>query len=306
MNSGSNLFSLNKLEKSLEFKKTTKKILIYFFMGKKYLVRTQFKKRMGYDLDLSNPKTFNEKLNWMKIYYRNREAYNYTDKYNARLTMQRAGYNELLPEIYGVWENPKKIEWEKLPERFILKVTNASGYNLFVEHKSSLDIKKATRLLCKAMKLDYRHQKCELLYPPKGKIIAEKMYDENNKLDYKFFCFSGKMKFVQILNATASENSFNEPYQNHYDENFNRIYMDYGYIQSEHDFKKPQSFEFMKEVAEKMSKDFKFVRVDFWTSGDRVFLGEFTFFPGSGCDKFNPPEYDFEYGKYIDLYDIKR
>ena len=304
MNSGSNAFSLNKLEKALMFKKTTKKLLICFFRGKKHLVKSQFRKRMGYDLDLHNPRTFNEKLNWMKIYYRNSDAYNYSDKYNARLTMQRAGYGALLPEIYGVWDNPKKIEWDKLPERFILKVTNASGYNLFVENKSTLDIQKATKLLCKAMWLDYRHQKCELLYPPKGKIIAEKMYDEDNKLDYKFFCFNGKVKFVQILNATASENSLNEPYQNQYDENFNRINMDYGYIQKTQDFDKPHCFELMKKVAEQMSSGFKFVRVDFWTSGAKVFLGEFTFFPGSGCDQFNPPEYDLEFGKLIDLSDV--
>ena len=127
------------------------------------------------------------------------------------------------------------------------------------------------------------------------------MYDENNKLDYKFFCFAGKVEFVQVLNATASENSLNEPYQNHYDENFNRLDFDYGYIQKTQDFEKPSCFELMKKVAEQMSSGFKFVRVDFWTSGDKVFLGEFTFFPGSGCDKFNPPEYDLEFGKLIDL-----
>lgn len=255
-------------------------------------------------VDKNNPQFFGEKIQWLKL-YGNLEKYNdYVDKYLVRDFIKKQIGDEYLIPIYGVYDCAEEINYDLLPDKFVLKINNGSGMNIIVKDKSTLNIKKTNKKLNKWLKIDYSKIKKESQYKNiKRKIICEKyIVDRNNQLlDYKFFCFSGKPDFVKV-----DFDRFSNHTANFYDMKWNLlnlkekcvggIYHNYtGRVEKIRNYKK------MIEIATILCKQFEFVRVDLYNVDGKIYFGELTFTPASGRHPFLPLEKDIEIAKNIRL-----
>lgn len=268
----------------------------------KFLVKL-FDASMGYGLNLDNPTTFNEKLQWLKLYNRRPEYTIMVDKYKVRDYISEKIGDEYLIPLIGVWDNPDDIDFESLPNQFVLKCNHNSGLGLCIcKDKSKLDIKKVKRNLRKGIKQDYYLLGREWPYKDvPRKIIAEKyMTDETgtNLRDYKFYCFDGKAKVVGIY---QDRNTDKETTGDFFDMDFNWLDFTFNMPNAKVKPSKPNHFEKMKEIAEILSEGIPHVRVDLYLSNDKIYFGELTFFDGSGFDKIEPFEWDVKLGSWINL-----
>ena len=187
--------------------------------------------------------------------------------------------------------------WNKLPNRFIIKHSNSSGYNIVVDEKGTTDLCMINRVLKCLKKVKYGLRKNEPVYSFFGGILYTEFIE--NVTDYKFFCFNGEVKFIAIVKEWLKENSSNEPYQVIVDKSFKELPFSYGYERGPIIYEKPSYFDDMLAVVEKLSSNIPHVRLDMMGTVDRFYFGEFTFFPGGGRDRFFPNEYDLIVGKYI-------
>lgn len=257
---------------------------------------------IGYKLNLKNPKTFNEKLQWLKLYYRDPIMTKMVDKYEAKqYVAERIGEEHIIPTL-GVWDSFDNIDFEKLPNQFVLKTTHDSGGVVIVRDKSILDRNETREILMKSMKHDYYQLTKE--WPYKNvthRIIAEKyMEDESGELrDYKFFCFNGKVKALYI--ATDRFTKGEDTKFDFFDENFNHLPITNGHPNATRPVKKPVSFDKMKELSEVLSKDLPHLRVDLYEINGNIYFGELTFTHLSGLVPFNPIEWDHKFGEWINL-----
>ncbi|WP_106460393.1 ATP-grasp fold amidoligase family protein [Anaerococcus sp. Marseille-P3915] len=268
----------------------------------KFLVKL-FDASMGYGLNLYNPTTFNEKLQWLKLYNRRPEYTIMVDKYKVRDYISEKIGDEYLIPLIGVWDNPDDIDFDSLPNQFVLKCNHNSGLGMCIcKDKSKLDIKKVKRNLRKGLKQDYYLLGREWPYKDvPRKIIAEKyMTDETgtNLKDYKFYCFDGKAKVVGIY---QDRNTNKETTGDFFDMDFNWLGFTFNMPNAKIIPSKPDHFEKMKEIAEILSEGIPHVRVDLYLSNDKIYFGELTFFDGSGFDKIEPFEWDVKLGSWINL-----
>ncbi len=253
-----------------------------------------------------NPQTFSEKLQWLKIYDRNPKYTELVDKYAVKKYVTRAIGSEYVIPTFGVWNKAEEIEWEKLPNQFVLKTTHGGGNEgvVICRDKSSFDKQKAIKLLNESLKTDLYVIWREWPYKnvPK-RIIAEKYIEPNpetNDLsDYKFFCFDGEVKGLFV--ATERQNPNEEVKFDFFDENYNHLPFRQGHDHAKVQPPKPKNFELMKRLAEKLSKGMPHVRVDLYDLGDRVLFGEMTFYHFSGLVKFEPEEWDKRFGDMLTL-----
>ena len=245
-------------------------------------------------------KYFGEKIQWLKL-YGGLEKYNdYVDKYLVRNYITNTiGENHLIP-LLGVYDKPDEIEYDKLPNQFVLKINNGSTMNIIVSDKTKINVKKINNKLKKWLKNDYSKIKKEYQYKNiKRRIICEQyIVDKNNELiDYKFFCFDGEPLFVK-----ADLDRFTEHKVDFYDMQWNYINMqEVPFKNSKERIKKPQNFESMVEIAKKLSKKFQFVRVDLYNVDGKIYFGELTFTPASGKNPFYPLEKDIEIARRIKI-----
>ena len=253
-------------------------------------------------LDLSNPKTFNEKLQWLKLYDRNPEYTKMVDKYEVKkYVAEKIGEEYIIPSI-GIYNSFDEINFNELPDQFVIKCTHDSGGIVICKDKSNFSIEEARKKINKCMKNNYYRSWREWPYKNvKPRIIIEKyMEDDKTKelRDYKFFCFNGKVKCYKI-----DLDRFVEHRANYYDDN-NRL-LKFGEKVFPPDFNRnveiPKTIEKMKELARQLSQDIPFVRVDFYDVDGKIYFGEITFFPGAGFGKFIPEEYDKVLGDLITL-----
>ena len=266
-----------------------------------YLKRL-FKKKLKYSLNLKNPKTFNEKLQWLKLNDRNPLYTQLVDKYEVRnFVKEKVGAKYLIP-ILGVWKNSKDIDFNKLPNQFVLKCTHDSGSVVICRDKSNFDKKNAKTILNKGLKRNFYYAGREWPYKNvKPRIIAEKyMVDESGRelKDYKFMCFNGKAKCSFVCSNRNLPNGLNVDF---YDRNWKPMPFERHYSRSGTLIPKPKKFDKMVEFAEKLSKDMPFVRVDFYETNGHLFFGELTFYPGAGFEEFSPESYDYLLGSWIEL-----
>lgn len=261
-----------------------------------------FKMFMGYPLDLNNPKTFNEKLQWLKLYDRKPEYTIMVDKYRVReYIADKIGEEYLIPLI-GVWDNPDDIDFDSLPNKFVLKCNHDSGGLSICRDKKTFDVNIAKKKLKKSLKTNYYYSGREWPYKnvPR-KIIAEKyITDETgtNLRDYKFYCFDGKAKVVGIY---QDRNTDKETTGDFFDMDFNWLDFTFNMPNAKVKPSKPNHFEKMIEIAEILSEGIPHVRVDLYLSNDKIYFGELTFFDGSGFDKIEPIEWDIKLGEWINL-----
>ena len=271
------------------------------------VLSSMFKRHMGVDLDLSNVTTFNEKIQWLKLYYDHPELSKIVCKYHFKKYIEgKVGKGYTVP-LYGAWTDERQIDFDRLPNRFVLKSNCSSAGNFIkvIKDKSKIDINQLRKELKnwldpnKLMIYSY----CRAYWKVRPMIIAEEYVEQldGQVYDYKFFCFNGEPKFAYVatdhFEGQISKISV-------YDLNWNRLDVRYG----EHpwnDVPAPKNLNKMYELAKKVSKEFPFVRVDFFEIGDKVYFSELTFYPGGGFNKINPPSVDEEWGSYIRLPDKK-
>ncbi|MCR2045596.1 glycosyl transferase [Anaerosalibacter massiliensis] len=267
------------------------------------VLKMQFKTKMGEKLNLENPKTFNEKLQWLKLYDRNPVYTELVDKYEVRKYISETIGDEYLIPLIGIWNKFEKIDFSKLPNQFVLKCTHDSGGLIICTDKSKLDIEAARKKINRCLKRNHYHAGREWPYKNvKPRIICEKyMVDESGGEieDYKFMCFNGKVKCIFVcLNRNSSERLNIDIY----DTNWNLMPFERpNSSNSRTMIPKPKNFDKMIEFAEKLSEDKPFVRVDFYEINGQLYFGEITFYPSAGFEKFKPESYDYLLGNWLGL-----
>lgn len=255
-----------------------------------------------------NPQTFNEKLQWLKLYNRNPLYSTLVDKYEVkRYVAKKIGEEYIIPTL-GVWDSFDDIDFNSLPNQFVLKCTHDSGGLVIVKDKSNLDVNAAKEKIEKSLKRNFFWQGREWPYKNvKPRIIAEKyMVDINGELkDYKFFCFNGKVTYLFIASDRNKEDS--EVKFDYFDIDFNRLNMRQAiHPISNYKIEQPDNFDKMKELAEKLSRGIPQVRIDLYNINNMIYFGEYTFFHHGGLVPFVPESYDLEWGSKIVLPNEKK
>lgn len=262
-----------------------------------------FKKLMGRRLNLQNPQTFSEKLQWLKLYDRRPEYTTMVDKYAVKkYVSDKIGEQYIIPTL-GVWESFDEIDFSKLPNQFVLKCTHDSGGLVICKNKNTFDIQDAKAKIEKSLKNNYYYSSREWPYKKvKPRIIAEEYMEDTQTSelrDYKFFCFNGKVKMLFIASDRQSKNE--ETKFDFFDIDFKHIDVRNGHPNASVPPEKPSQFELMKTLAEKLSVDIPQVRVDFYEVDGRVYFGEITFFHWGGFVPFEPSKWDKTFGDWIEL-----
>lgn len=273
-----------------------------------YLDDEKFLKKLFYahfnsKLNLNNPSTYNEKIQWLKLYNRKPEYTSYVDKYRVReYVKEKIGEKYLIP-LLGVWESPEEIDFELLPNQFVLKCNHNSGLGMCIcTDKGKLDIKKTIEKLNKGLQQDYYLLRREWPYKNvEKKIIAEKyLVDESGYelKDYKFYCFNGEVKMMMINSDRMSDKPTKGDF---FDNTFSHLNFKWGMSNSEILPQKPEVFDKMIELAEILAEGITHVRIDFYHTPNNIYFGEMTFFDGSGFDPIEPLEWDYKLGSWITL-----
>lgn len=267
----------------------------------KTYIRLKWWTTMNYPLHLDSPKTFNEKLQWLKLHDHNPNYPRLVDKVEAKKIVGGIiGEDYIIPTI-GIYESVEDINFESLPNQFVLKCTHDSNGVVICKDKSYFDVEKAKGKLKRGLEQSYYFLNREWPYKNvKPRIIAEQyMEDETGELrDYKFFCFNGEVKALFI----ASDRTKKEPTKfDFFDENFNHLPFTNGHPNAMKPIEKPIGFEHMKEIAARLSQGIPHVRVDLYDIKGKIYFGELTFYHWSGFTPFEPQEWDYNFGEFIKL-----
>ena len=263
-----------------------------------------YKIKTGKTLNLKEPKTLTEKMQWLKLneYYHNDLVTQCIDKYRVREFVKKKGYGHILNELYGVWDTVEEIKWDRLPEKFILKCNHGCGYNIVCSDKETFDIHKAKSLLNKWLNESYGWVNAELIYSDvKPKIICERFIEtENGKelRDYKFFCSYGNPKLVYVITGGHGKDECLD----YYTTDWKWIPVNNGTLPNAGDIvEKPKQLKEMLEVAAALSVDFPIVRVDLYSEYGKIYFGELTFLATGGMSKYEPSVYDAKFGEMFPI-----
>lgn len=268
-----------------------------------FYLKILFYVRMRSRLNIIYPKTFNEKLQWLKLYDRNPNYTSMVDKYEVRQYIKEKIGEEYLIPLVGVWNKFDDIDFDKLPEQFVLKSTHDSGGVVICKDKSEFDIEAARKKINKSLKRNYYLYTKEWPYKNiKPRIICEKfMVNESGKElnDFKLMCFNGK---VQCTFVCLNRNSATGLNIDIYDTDWNLMPFERpNHPNSGIKIDRPKNYKKMIDFSEKLSRDIPFLRVDFYEINGHLYFGELTFYPGSGFEKFKPESYDMLMGNWITL-----
>lgn len=298
------------MKKIIKYIKYPSSIIVYLmnkgyfkWLNDKTYLKIKYRIIMNTKLNLENPQTFNEKLQWLKLNDRNPEYTKMVDKYEAKKYVSDIVGEEYIIPTLGVWEKFEDIDFEKLPNQFVLKPTHTSGNVFICKDKNNIDYKKLKREVNKWMKRRYYYIHREWPYKNvKPRIIAEKyMQNKNDEdlKDYKFYCFNGIPRFLYVSEGLKNHKTAKIEF---FDMNFKPAKFgrtDY----KKFDIKpnKPIAFKEMKVLASILSKNIPFVRVDFYEINANIFFGELTFCPCAGYMPFKPEEWDRKLGDMLEL-----
>lgn len=266
-------------------------------------LRIIYKGYMNKPLDLENPNTFNEKLQWLKLHDRKSEYTTMVDKYLAKEYVGAKIGKEYIIPTYGVWDSFEDIDFQKLPEQFVLKCTHDSGGIVICYDKSKLDFSATKKKLNKSLKKKFYYQGREWPYLGiKGRIIAERYINdgsENGVQDYKIHCFNGEPRLILVCGNRFSNTGLTEDF---FDINWNHLNIKRpNHENSNCEIECPSKLDEMLELARNLSKGIPFVRIDFYEIKGKVLFGEITFFPQCGLGRFVPDEWDKVLGEWITL-----
>ncbi len=269
------------------------------YMDDETYIRLLYFLRNGKWLDLDRPVTYFEKINWMKLHDRRPEYTVMADKYRCRKYVRdRIGHEYIIPLVRGgVGENAGQIDIEALPEQFVLKTTHDGGNTYICENKRTFDFEDVKRKLNKALKRNYYYLSREWPYKNiKPGIICEKYLPGIVNRNYKFFCFNGKVRFLYVAPYRETTADYFDAQFRHLDGIHNAFH-----TQAPVPPRKPENFEKMKELAEKLSAGYPQMRVDFYDDHGKIYFGEITFFQEGGFAPWIPDEWNYKFGEYIDL-----
>lgn len=273
--------------------------------AKENYIKKQFKKHLGYEIDFNKePETFNQKIQFRKLYDDNPLYSICADKYRVREYVKEKIGEEYLIPLYLVTDKLTEEQWEKLPNSFVAKANHNSGPVQIVRDKNKINKKEIIRELNNQLKLDFGVLSMEKYYSDiPRKIIVEKFLENNGEKDlrdYKFFCFNGKVKYCQLIKNRTIEETID-----FYDKNW-KLQEFIGLLNPINPIEKhsttvnnkPKNYSLMLELAEKLARDFDFVRVDFYNIDGKIYFGELTFCPASGIGTFIPEEWNYKFGSY--------
>lgn len=280
---------LKKLKYAMRFIPDKIYIQMYYF--------AHFKKKCN----LKNPKSYNEKLNWLKLHDRNPLYIKIVDKYDVKEYVSTLIGDEYIIPTLGIWEHFDDIDFEVLPEQFVLKCTHDSEGLVIVKDKSKLDKKKAKQKIETSLKQNFYYIGREWPYKNvKPRIIAEEYMEDHTDSelrDYKFFCFNGEPKAMFI----ASDRASGQVKFDFFDLKFKNLDIKQKYEHADKPLRKPETFDKMIELSKVLSKGFPHVRVDFYEVDGKLYFGEITFYHFSGFMPFEPMEWDNKFGNWLKL-----
>lgn len=266
-----------------------------------------FKQKLGYTPDFDNPRSFNEKIFWMKLKYHNPLVTTCCDKFMVKKYVKETIGEELYVPVIKSWKSAEEINFDELPDKFVLKVNWSSGYNIIVKDKSKInqdEVRKKIEFWMQPQQNSY-YQAFNWGYKNMEPVVYAEEYIEQldgQVYDYKFYCCNGKAQFLFIATDRFNEEGVTYDF---FDMDFNRLDFYYGgKSHAKYDLEKPRFFDKMVTYAEQLAKPFPFVRVDFYEIGDEIYVGEMTFYSGGGILSFDPIEWDYKLGEYIKLPDI--
>ena len=268
----------------------------------KLAIKLGWYSHMSYRLNLKHPVSYNEKLQWMKLFDHNPSYTQMVDKFAVKDYVANIIGREYVIPTLGVWDSFDDIDFSLLPNQFVLKCTHDSGGLVICKDKSMLDVCAAKAKIENSLAVDFYAMGREWPYKNVPKRIIAEEYKEDKKTgelrDYKFFCFNGRVKWMFI--ATERQHH-EEPYFDFFDEDFNHLDIRQGHPNAPKIPEKPINFEIMKQLASKLSKNLKQIRVDFYEVDGKVYFGELTFFHHGGWTPFEPEEWDYIFGKELQL-----
>ena len=255
-------------------------------------------------LNLSNPCSFNEKIQWLKLYYYpyNKLVVKCTDKYSVRNYIEEKGYGDHLVKLYGVWDNANDIDWDNLPKQFVLKCSHGCAYNIIVTNKDAVNRNIIIKRLNSWLKEDFGAFNVEIHYSRiKKRVITCEEYLGEALTDYKFFCFNGTPYCLYVSTDLVHDRQASIGF----------FYLDGSKMPMQRDdyknikeIKLPYFYDDMKSAASELCRDFPFVRVDFFVTNNNWYFAELTFTPGAGMMPFNPDYYDDLWGEKLDIDDL--
>lgn len=265
----------------------------------KDFIQKAFLKNLGYELNLDNPQTLNEKIQWLKFYDKKDLLTICSDKLKVREYVKNKIGEEYLIPLYFYTDDVNKISQNNIPDKkCVIKTNHDSGRVTIVKDKSQINWKLLRKVLDTKMKSNFYYRGREPQYKNiKPYIIVEELLQDNGKVpkDYKIHCFNGKVQFTQV-----DSDRFVDHYRNLYDTDWNLMECQWMYKKGPVD-KKPFLYDNMIEIAEIFANDFDYVRVDLYLLENKIYFGELTFHPGSGWEPFIPKSYDLEFGKRLKL-----
>lgn len=281
--------------------------LIQFYnekiLTRKKIISRRYKKRLGEDLDLKNPIEFNQKIQWLKLYWYDSFATTCADKYRVRKVVERKIGAKYLNNLIAIYEKVTEIDLTKLPKSFVLKGTHGSGYNIVCKDKTKMNWDKEFRKMKRWLRNNYYLRNGEWVYKDiTPRIVCERfLVDQSQQgglIDYKFYCFNGKPTYCQVIRERNSGGTID-----FFDTEWN--HMGFRGLQdlphSKDTIPKPEKLIEMLDIAKKLSEGFPFVRVDLYYVNNKIYFGELTFFPRSGFGHFYPSEWNEKIGKLIEL-----
>ncbi len=273
----------------------------YTWLDDKFFLEFYFIKKLGYKLNLKNPSTINEKLNWMKLFDRNPEYTQISDKWLCRnYVSQRIGTTHLKPFL-GIYDGVEDINWQDLPAKFVIKATHGSGWNIICEDKMTFDQAGAVKLIEQWLAQNYYQKVREWQYKDiKPRVIIEPLLQgdpDYGLVEYQIYCFGGIAKFVQVdIDCNnAHTRLFLTP------DWHKTLFTIVRYPIYERDFPKPHNFDEALSIAENLTHGMPFCRVDMHLIDGKIIISEMTLQPAGGYMRFDPPDYDLQIGKMLQL-----
>lgn len=272
------------------------------YLSDETYLKLTYRIRFGEKLDINNPKTFNEKLQWLKLHDNNTDYITMVDKVLVKDYVAKIiGEDYIIPTL-GVWDSFDEIDFEALPNQFVLKCNHDSGSIVICKDKSTFNIDAARKKISKGLKTDAFYWGREWPYKyVKRKILAEAYMEdtESSELrDYKLMCFDGRVKCSFVGSERFSEEGLKITF---YDTDWKVMPFERHYPRSKYPIERPLNYDEMVRLAERLAKEIPFVRVDFYEVNGKTYFGELTFYPGSGWEEFRPMEWDEKLGNWIIL-----
>lgn len=277
------------------------KSLGFLFPDELYL-KILYRLELGHKLNLENPQFYTEKLQWLKLYDRKNSYINIVDKYEVKRIVQNIIGSEYIIPTIGVWDSPKDITWDALPERFVLKTTFGGGSDgVFIcKHKDFHEIEKIKKGIKKSMRTNpyQRLREWPNKMVPKRIIAEEFLDDETGDLrDYKFYCFNGVPKVLLIASNRYTSHNFD-----YFDMDFNRLPITSAMGPNNPEIaSKPDCFEKMKSIAAQLSANYSHIRIDLYYCNKQIYFGEMTLYDSSGFDDLSSEEWNHRFGDWITL-----